>query len=152
VIKVIYKGEAAGKVKLNIYNEAAELVFSETFNGLDGFIRPLNFNGLQAGEYTVELIDAAGKKVEKVSYKPSSTAKSVHISKLGEEGKYLIAISGVGKEVVDVKIYDAANNLVHSESKAIDGNFAQIYAVKNINGALTFEVTNNAGYTKTVRF
>lgn len=152
VIKVIYKGEAAGKVKLNIYNEESQLVFSESISGLDGFIRPLNFNGLKAGQYTVELIDATGKKIEKVDYKPAVSKKFVHISKLSEEGKYLVAVSGNGKETVDVKIYDANNNLLHSELKSIDGSYAQVYTVKNLNGKVTFQVTDAAGTSKTVRF
>ena len=152
IFKVIYKGEAAGKVKLNIYNQASELVFSESINGMDGFIRPLNFTGLDAGQYTVELIDATGKKVEKVDYKPATSLKFVHISKLSEQGKFLVAVSGKGKEVVDVKIYDAANNLLHAESKTIDGSYAQVYSLKNIRGAVTFQVTNSVGTVKTVRF
>jgi hypothetical protein len=152
IFKVIYKGEAAGRVKLNIYNQASELVFSESINGMDGFIRPLNFAGLEAGQYTFELIDATGKKVEKVDYKPAASTKFVHISKLSEQGKFLVAVSGTGKEVVDVKIYDAANNLLHAESKTVDGSYAQVYNVKSMNGAVTFQVTNSVGVVKTVRF
>lgn len=155
VFKVIYKGESAGKVKLNIYNTQSQLVFTESFSGKDGFICPLNFTGLQYGDYTIELIDATGKKVEKVSFQPAVAvaAKNVHIAKLAKEnGKYLVSIAAKGNEQISVKIYDSANNLVHSESKTIDGNFAQLYTVKNVNGALTFEVTDNAGNTKTVRF
>ncbi|MBT1708287.1 hypothetical protein KK062_08630 [Fulvivirgaceae bacterium PWU5] len=154
VFKVIYKGETAGKVKLNIYNTQSQLVFTETFNGTDGFICPLNFTGLAYGDYTIELIDATGKKTEKVSFKPAvAAAKNVHISKLAKEnGKYLVSVAAQGNEQISVKIYDAANNLVHSETKTVDGNFAQLYTVKNVNGALTFEVTDNAGNTKTVRF
>jgi hypothetical protein len=153
VIKVIYKGESAGKIKLNIYNQQSQLVFSEIFNGIDGFIRPLNFNGLAAGQYTFEIIDANGKKTEKVDYRPF-TAKSsnVHVSKLAGEGKFLLAVAAKGKETISVKIYDEANTLVHSESKSVDGAYAQIYTVKNVKGALTFEVTDAAGTTKTVRF
>lgn len=152
IIKVIYKGEAPGKVKLNIYNEASELVFSESINGMDGFIRPLNFNGLKAGQYTFELIDATGKKVEKVDYKPASSGKYVHVSKLADSGKFLLAVSGRGSESVDIKIFDANNNVVHTEVKSIDGSYAQVYNLKNVPGAVTFQVTNSAGVTKTVRF
>jgi hypothetical protein len=156
VFKVIYKSENSGKVKLNIYNTGSQVVFTETFFGTDGFICPLNFKGLEAGEYTIELIDANGKKTEKVNFTratESSASKNVHISKIANEsGKFLVAVSSTGSEKINVKIYDAANNLVHSEDKKIEGNFAQLYTVKNVNGALTFEVTDNAGNTKTVRF
>lgn len=154
VFKVIYKAENAGKIKLNIYNTKSELVFTETFTGTDGFICPLNFSGLQFGEYTIELIDATGKRTEKVNYQPASASpKNVHISKLANEnGKFLVSVSSTGSEQINVKIYDAANNLVHSENKTVDGNFAQLYTVKNVTGSLTFEVTDKAGNTKTVRF
>lgn len=153
VFKVIYKGEAVGKVRLNVYNQASELVFTESISGLDGFIRPLNFNGLKAGEYTLEIIDAAGKKVERVNYQPNKSSKYVHISKVtDEEGKFLVAVSGTGKEEINVRIYDSASNLVHNESKVIDGNYAQVYNIKKITGAVTFQVTDNAGNVKTVSF
>lgn len=153
VFKVIYKGENPGKVKLNVYNTQSELVFSETISGTDGFIRPLNFTGLTPGEYTIELIDALGKKTEKVSYRQAAAKRNVHISKLvGEEGKFLVAVAGSGAEVINVSIYDSANNLVHSENKTVNGDFAQLYSVKNISGALTFEVTDKDGNTKVVRF
>lgn len=153
VFKVIYKGDAVGKVRLNIYNQASELVFTESISGLDGFIRPLNFNGLKAGEYTLEIIDAAGKKVERVNYQPNKSSKYVHISKIAdEEGKYLVAVSGTGKEEINVRIYDSASNLVHNESKIIDGNYAQVYNIKKLAGEVTFQVTDNAGNVKTVSF
>ena len=152
VFKVIYKGETAGRVKLNVYNTQSQLVFSEVISGTDGFIRPLNFTGLAAGEYTIETVDASGKRSEKVSYnKPAK--KNVHISKLaGEEGKFLVAVAGAGAEVINVNIYDATNTLVHSESKTVNGDFAQLYTVKNVKGAVTFEVTSAAGSTKVARF
>lgn len=156
VFKVIYKSENTGKVKLNIYNTNSEIVFTETFLGTDGFICPLNFKGLETGEYTIELVDATGKRTEKVNFqKPvvGATSKNVHISKLANEtGKFLVAVSASGSEQINVKIYDAANNLVHNGDTKVEGNFAQLYTVKNVSGSLTFEVTDKAGNTKTVRF
>lgn len=154
VFKVIYKAETAGKVKLNIYNTDARLVFTQTFMGTSGFICPLNFTGLEAGEYTIELIDGSGKRKEKVMHKHVEvSASSVHISKVATEtGKYIVSVASTGNEQISVKIYDAANNLVHNETNSVDGNFAQLYTVKNIVGSLTFEVTDKAGNTKKVSF
>lgn len=152
VFRVIYKGETAGKVKLNIYNTQSELVFTETINSTDGFIRPLNFSGLTPGDYTIELVDASGKKTEQVSYRKAAK-RNVHISKLaGEDAKFLVAVAGTGSEVINVNIYDESNNLVHSESKSINGDFAQLYSLKNISGSLTFEVMDKAGNVKVARF
>jgi hypothetical protein len=68
IFKVIYKGESTGTVKLSIYNAKGALVFKETINGIDGFLCPLNFSGLDSGDYVIELVDSTGKKAEKVTY------------------------------------------------------------------------------------
>lgn len=153
VFKVIYKGEGSSRVKLNVYNASAEVVFSESFSGVEGFIRPLNFKGLESGEYTVELVDATGKKIEKLNYQPVKADKNIHITKVtSQEGKFLVAMANTGSEDITVKIFDGQNNLIHTETKAIDGGFAQVYTVKNVKGALTFEVSDATGTVKVATF
>ena len=153
VFKVIYKGENSGKVKLNIYDASGVVIFSETINSVDGFIRPLNFGGLQFGEYTVELVDATGKKSEKISYVPhASTIKSIHVAKIANQDKYLVAIASNDKEVVHVRIFDNTNQLVHDETKEFKGNFAQVYSIKDLNPGFTFQITDTTGNIKTVKY
>lgn len=152
--KVIYKGETAGKVRLNIYNSASRIILSETFNSTQGFIVPVNFAGLEAGEYTIELIDAAGKKVEKVTYgvKEVST-KIAHISNIDKaNGKFLLSVVNPTAGGVSVRIYDAQNNLIHSETRVVSGDFAKVYKLNPAATSLTFEVSDNTGKIKTARF
>ena len=152
VFRVIYKGENPGKVKLSVYNAASEVVFTESMANVGGFIRPLNFSGLAFGEYTIELTDASGKKTEKVSYKPAKTAvTNVHVAKLKDGNKFLLSVANGTKESITVKIFDEANNLVHVSTKEVTGDFAQLFSVKEVEG-VTFEISNNAGALKTVRF
>jgi hypothetical protein len=155
VFKVIYKSEDASRIKLNIYDASSQLVFSETIRNVDGFIRPLNFAGLRAGEYTIELVNGLDKKVEKVTYAPAGTTaskKNVHVAKLaGVEGKFLVSVADATKENITVRIYDRANNLIYTESREINGDFAQLYRVKDSVG-ITIEVSDDAGTTKSSRF
>jgi len=144
VIKIIYRGENSGKVKIAIYNAANELVFSETRNSVDGFILPLNFSNLQSGDYTIELTDATGTKAEKITYQPIATPSSIHVSKLND-GKFLLSIAGTSNEDITVKIYDGYNNLVHYSSKNVSGDLAELYSVKDYRGACTFEISNGTG-------
>jgi hypothetical protein len=155
--KVIYKGETTGRVKLNIYNSASRVILTETFNSTQGFIVPVNFTGLEAGEYTIELIDASGKRIEKVIFgaiKPSK--KIAHVSNIDKQnGKFLLSVANTtpGQEI-NVKIYDAQNNLLHNESRTVNanGDFATIYKLSPGSSSLTFEVSDNAGKIKTARF
>jgi hypothetical protein len=155
VFKVIYRGESVGKVKLNIYNSKTKLILTETFNGVDGFICPLNFAGLDTGEYTIELVDAAGKKVEKITYTTKRSIQHVHINKIDNEtGKYLLSVvyTPFSANEINIKIYDSKDNLVHTEVKEIKGDFAQVYKLKDKFGSYTFEVSDRTGKIKTIRF
>jgi hypothetical protein len=155
VFKVIYKGETPSRVKLNVYDESSQLVFSETLNGVDGFIRPLNFSGLKAGEYTIELIEGTTKRTEKITYNPLknfSSNKVVHVKKLSEaDGKFLVAIGNASTEAITVRILDRNDNLLYSETREISGEFAQVYRVKDSAG-VKFEIYDAAGLNKLSRF
>ena len=148
VVKVIYKAETAGKVKLSVYDAASKVVFTDTRNSNEGFILPLNFAGLKSGQYTIELVDAAGTKTEKINYQPVAV-KNVHVAKTATEGKFVLSAVNVNSPVA-VKIYDAHNNLVHQSTKEVSGDYAQLFSIKNFAGA-TFEITS-AGETSTFRF
>lgn len=153
VFRVIYKGESASKVKLNIYNASSQVIFSETVNSSGGFIRPLNFSGLQFGEYTIELTDASGKKSEKVNYQPAKSGSQVHVSKLAEaNGKFLLSVAQHNGEPITVRIFDEANHLLFSDTRTDGGDFAKLYSLKNVDGSVTFEVSNSTGHIKTVTF
>ncbi len=161
--KVIYQGDQAGKVSLKIYNDSRELVFSENTYRTSGFIRPVNFTGMAAGEYTIELVDATGKFSQKVKYTyqtvkeskvtASNTSNSVvHVAQLNGEKKYLIAVPENATESIMVRIYDGYNALVHEQKVQVNGTYATVYNLNNVAGKPTFEITDNAGLTKVVRY
>src|SRR5258708_3274653 len=68
VFRVIYEGVTAGKVTLKIYDNNSNVIFSETTKGLLKFMRPLNFAGLEQGEYSIEITDETGTQIQKVNY------------------------------------------------------------------------------------
>jgi hypothetical protein len=149
VFKIIYKGETAGRVKLNLYNASNQVVFSEIMTNVEGFIRPLNFKGLAFGEYTLELIDATGKRTEKIAYTASRAV--IRVARLGNEGKFLLAIANSSATKLNVKIFNAQNDLIHTETRELKGDYAQVYKVTNTE-EVTFEVSDNAGNTQVVRY
>ncbi|MEO5980104.1 MAG: hypothetical protein ABIS36_10270 [Chryseolinea sp.] len=153
VFKVIYKGETASKVKLNVYDASSQIVFSETMGSVSGFIRPLNFKGLQFGEYTIELTDASGTKTEKVSFMPTKSSANIHVSRIkSTEDKFLLSVANSSNETITVKIFDSSNNLIHVDSRETTGDFAQLYSLKDIKGAVSFEISDNAGNYRTAQF
>jgi hypothetical protein len=95
------------------------------------------------------MIDATGKRTEKIAYAVSKTV--IRVSRLGEEGKFLLAIANSKGNKLNVKIFNAENDLIHTESKEITGDYAQVYKVTNTS-AVTFEVSDNAGNTQVVSY
>ena len=153
VFRVIYKSATIGRVTLNVLDGQGKKIHSERIYGVDGFILPLNFKGLQSGNYTIELVDGAGTQRKEVAYFPTLEKKSIHVSKiLGDEGKFLLAIANAQNEPIDIKIYDDSERVVHSESKIVSGDFAQVYKIQDAHSRFTFEVADAGGNKKYFSF
>ncbi len=152
MFKVIYEGEKAGRVNLKISNQDGAVVFNESVTGVNGFIRPVNFKGMDAGEYTIEVSDASGKQVSKVNYEIEQTVNRVHVAKIAGDNKYLLAVAKGSKDEFNVKIFDGASNLVHNENLVVNGDFGLVYNLKDVAGIPTFEVTDKTGNTKVIKY
>jgi hypothetical protein len=153
LFKVIYKNErAVSKIRMNIYNSSSNLIYTEVVSG-DGFIRPLRFSGLLPGEYTVEISDGVNKRSEKIVYRPAAAAskKAVHVSKIAGEEKYLVSVANASGEKFTINIYDEFDRLVHTETRLIADEFAQVYNVKN-KKVSSVEIIDQAGNKKVSRF
>ncbi|NOS93944.1 MAG: hypothetical protein HOP30_18660 [Cyclobacteriaceae bacterium] len=161
ILKVIYQGTSNGKAVLKVYNQAGEVVFMDRVFTEKGFIRPLNFTGMEKGTYKIEVSTSQGTSVKSVEYgateetkavvttSEASTVKAVHIAKLNAEGKYLIAISNQGENNVTVRIYDGNKNIVSNKRISINGNYGVVYNLKDVVGTPSIEVTDKAGNTTT---
>ena len=152
IYKITYQEQTPGTVKMSIFNAAGSEVYAETLKDVKNFARPLNFVGMEQGEYTIELVNSNGKRVEKINYLLEPSLKNVHVAKIANESKYLLAVTNSGTETINVKIFDSANQLVLDENKSSNNGFAQVYNLKNLSGAFTFEVSDAKGNTKTIRY
>lgn len=151
--RLIYKSEQQADVRVSIYNDRDQLVYSEKVNNTDGFTRPYNFENLGEGEYTIAIEDGSKKQVEKVSYRAPKVTKTLNVLKISSlEGKYLVMAAGQGDELITVSIYDGAHNLVHKSLEETKGNFSKLYNLKSLKGHLTFEISNQNGEMKSVTY
>lgn len=152
LFKVIYEGEKAGNVVLKIYNESGKVVFAETIKNMDGFSQSVNFAGMKPGNYVIEVTDSNGKVAQTVAYNNETIVNAIHVAKIANEDKYLVAMANEGEEKVNVKIFDGASNLVYDENLVIKGNFGLVYNLKTVAGTPTFEVTDKTGTVKTIKY
>lgn len=151
IFKVVYKSTATTRVQVSIRNDKNEVVFSETFNKIRRFARPYNFKNLPEGEYTIEVKDRTGKKVEKVIYKLGTVCSLVKVKKLGDQSKYLLSITNKGMNIINVSIYNDLGEQVIYNAHIIEGDFAIVYNLVKT-GSYTFVVTDKDGKSSTLEF
>lgn len=145
LFKVIYEGIKAGKVSMKITDSRGNVVFAETIKSVNGFIRPVNFAGMEPGVYNITITDENGAQVNTIKYNNTTTIKNVHIAKIAGGNRYLLAVANQGTEEINVRIFDGDSNLVHDETLTIKGNFGLVYNLKEVAGTPTFEVTDKTG-------
>lgn len=149
--KVIYENSKTTRVKMTILNSDGEELYNESIRINDGFILPVNFKGLNPGEYSIEVTDGGAKQIQKVSYLQNDRAQRIHVAKLtNAANKYLLSVASEG--VINVRILDGAANIIHNESITVPGSLGLVYNLKGVEGNPTFEVTDATGTVKTIRY
>jgi hypothetical protein len=150
--RLIYKGDKEADVNVSIYDAGHKLVFSDKVRHTDGFTRPYNFSNLEEGDYTIAVEDGSGTRIEKINHRSPKSSKSFHVIKLNSQsGKFLVTAAGKGKEDITINIFDGSK-LVHSESRSINGDFAQLYNLSKLTGSLTFEIAGKDGEVKRLAY
>lgn len=152
VYKLIYEGEKPSALTLTIFNNQGKVVYNETVKSLKGFIRPVNFKGMAAGTYTIQVKSADQKMEAVVEYAPQS-AKAEVSSKAVDARKFAIMIANQGEETFEVRIYDGERNLVNSYRETVSGSFGKIFNLSHVkSSSFTFEIYNSAGLVDTLTF
>ena len=152
-VKLFYRGEHSGKVMVKIANEKGKVVFTETMQNTEHFMRPYNFSSLPEGEYTIELTDETGKRFHTINHTKSvkrnaREAKSLaHVVRLkGSGNKYLLTVPNEGRCSMTVRIFDAAQKLVYEGTQTVEGDFAKLYSLTQ-RGEYTFQVASGEKIT-----
>ena len=151
LFKLYYTANVADNVKVSIISSTGKTIFTETIKKIKGFVRPYNFEGMNIGEYAIQIENAAGKKIENIYYDAGKIDKLVNMVKLQDQGKYLLTVKSSTADNVNVNIYDADNKLILTQRKHIDKDFAEVFNLKSIN-SFTIEVTDKSGLVKTMKY
>jgi hypothetical protein len=153
IFKVFYKGNKENTVKVTILNSDKEIVYKEIVKNTAGFARPYNFVNLPEGDYSIEVNDETGTRIERVSYHTGSVQKLAHLSRLnGDTERFILTVSNKDSENLEIKIYNEDQTLIYSGSEKIKGDFAKIYNLEKITGKVSFEISDDKGVTKTLRY
>jgi len=153
LIKLFYKGAKASDVKVTILNEKGEAVYKETIRHIESFVRPYNFSSLNEGNYTIQLDGEEGKQLQNISYHKEVTKNLMNLTRLaGSNDKYILSVPNKREEVLNIKIFNAENTLIYSETEKIQSDFAKVYNLGNVGADFTFEITGKDGETAYISY
>lgn len=151
--KLFYKGNKAQDVTVTIYNATGKALFTEKIKNRDSFIRPYNVNSIGEGVYTIELVNADGKLLEKINYKREEVKARQNLLNLihvKNSEKYLLTIPGKGENKLSIKVIGENETLLHEEKQKVNGDFAKLFNFEKLDGKFRVEVTDQDGETFTV--
>jgi len=149
--KLFYKAPEQNNVKVTIYDESNRIVFSESFKGSDGFIRPYNFENLSEGEYTFELKDENGSKTERIAYAEKKAAEKIaKIVRLPNTEHYALLVPSNGSKSLSVDIYNENGISVYSKNQSVSGDFSQLFNLAGLE-SFTVVVSDSKGLSKTIQ-
>ena len=152
IFKVVYKAASANRVHISIRDAKNEVVFTESLNKMNGFTRPYNFNGLPEGEYTIEVEDSQGKKVEKVDYHLGRVSSLIKVTKISNElSKYMVSVPNKGKNKINVLILNEDGDVLLEETRKVVGDFGIVYNLVKT-GLYTFVVSDKSGNIRMVQY
>lgn len=153
VFRVFYKSGEHNDVKINIYDEAGYMIFTEVIRKSNGFIRPYNFNRLTPGEYQIEIVDLKGRQIERVSFVNETKEEEVAAAlvKLEGNGRYMLVVPNKTGEALTMAIYDETGRQVYAEAEKITRDFSRLYNLSDMAGEFTFRVTNEKGISHDMR-
>jgi len=152
VFKVVYKSASPSRVEVTIVNSRNEVVFTESFSKTNGFARPYNFNNLPEGEYTIEVRDNFGKKIEKVNYSLGTVKSLIKITKVtNDQAKFMLTVANKGTNIINVTILNADGEQLLDNSHVVDGDFGIVYNLLE-EGSYTFIVSDKSGNSRTIQF
>lgn len=149
-VKVLYKGSEQSDVKILIFDEQDQIIFTEKIKNTAGFARPYNFSNLPQGNYKIELIDNNGSHVEHINYsiKPVHRSKVTYVARVtGSTDSFILSVPNKGTDDISVTIYNDEDAVLYSGKETITGDFAKIYTLKNYTGKVKFVVTDSKGVT-----
>ena len=137
VFNLVYKGATSERVDVRIVDENDNILFSESIKNLNAFARPYNLSQLPEGTYTIKVTDSNGTKVHEIhNYKnPAKVVeKSLHFVRLTKvtDGKYQLTIGNQGVNDAQIEIYDNNQNLLYRNTELLNGNYAKVYNLQQV--------------------
>lgn len=128
--RVIYQAPETEDVKILLYNEKQQLIFSEVVVATDGFAKIYDMTGLKDGQYTFELSSKSFSHREAVALKTWSAQELV----ISETQDKKVAMVGTGEVDFTLDIIDQDGNMLFSDGFSKDEAVQKLFNLQQIEG------------------
>lgn len=145
IYKVVYEGETKGNIKIDIYDGAGTIVYSQRLKDLRGFICPLNFAGMDEGSYTVRVTHDRNRFEQTIDYSRVA-ARAFFVRAVPLADNRFAILSPNVNEYISVQIYNRSRELVCEYTEKATGNFGKVFNMSAVSsGPFTFVVSTEKG-------
>lgn len=154
VFKVYYSGSDSKKVRVNIYNDSNEKVFSEIISNKNGFVRPYNLADLPTGNYKFEIIDNEDSRSYEFQYGSKMEVKEevyAFVNKLSDN-RFFLGLANDTEGEYTIMIYDANENEVYNSTELVKKQFSQLFNLETASSEVTFKIFKNGKTVKEFTF
>ncbi len=149
LVKLFYRGEESGTVKVAIYNENGRRIYREVMQNTEDFMRPYNFSELPSGIYFIELTDNNGVKRKKIKHTSPDRTLTAKLTRVNDnEHKYVLCVPNQGSRFLTVRIYGENKKLLYESTEKVNGDFAALYNLNNVEGYRTISVSDGKGHAR----
>lgn len=128
--RVIYQAPETEDVKILLYNEKQQLVFSEVVVATDGFAKIYDMTGLKDGQYTFELSSKSFSHREAVDLRSWSAQELV----ISETQDKKVAMVGTGEVDFTLDIIDQDGNMLFSDAFTKDEAIQKLFNLQQVEG------------------
>lgn len=148
IVKLFYRSENSGTVKVTIYDASEKAVFTEEIKGRSKFVRPYNLENLPYGEYTLVLEDENGRTEERILFAKKTTHVQATIIHKPGSRKALVTLFSAGETEITYRVLDIDNNVLYSKSEKVNGQATKAFNFEKVKGAVSVQVADSEGLLK----
>lgn len=140
----------AQKVRVNVYDEEGLRIYSKKHLTDDGFAVPYNFEELEPGTYTFEVINSDGTSIREI-IKHTGEVEEVELTRMeamvqrvsDEPNKFQLLVVKPNQNSVVIRIRDAYDIVLHEERVNFEKGFKRVYDFGKLSSKYyTFEVVS----------
>ena len=147
--KMYYVSPEEGKVKVRFYDHEGNMIYAKKVKHDEGFALPYNFQELEAGKYTFEVINQDGSVLRQVITHDELVenieleALEANVQRLDGSQKFELLVMKPNEQEVKIRIRDEDGIVVHEERVNFERGFKRTYDLNQLDSwNYTFEIIN----------